>query len=155
VEIGTIRREQYVEASPHIVYDVVSRPEHLTQWWPQEAHLEPTPGWEGDLVFRAVEDPTGGTVVPITVVAADPPHTFSFRWAHAAGERAVDGNSLLVTFTLSPSGTGTLLTMTETGFRELGWEVAQLEELYADHQRGWDAHLARLGPYAATVGVRS
>ena len=60
-----------------------------------------------------------------------------------------------MTFALSPSGPGTLLTMTETGFRELGWEAAQLEALYADHVVGWDFHLARLNPYAATLGVRT
>ncbi|MEO7236570.1 MAG: SRPBCC family protein [Lapillicoccus sp.] len=156
MEIGTIRREVYVEASPDIVFDVVSRPEHLRHWWPQEAHLDPTPGSSGELVFRDDGQPSESSkVVPVTVVEARPPHTFSFRWTHSAGERAADGNSLLVTFALSPSGPGTLLTMTETGFRELGWEVAQLEALYADHVVGWEFHLARLSPYAATVGVRT
>ncbi len=155
METGTIRREHYVEASPDIVYDVVSRPEHLSQWWAQDAHLEPNAGATGDLVFHDVGAEKATVVVPITVVEASPPHTFSFRWTHPAGERAQEGNSLLVTFALTPSGTGTLLTMSETGYRELGWEVAQLEELYADHETGWDHHLARLTPYAASVGVRS
>jgi len=156
VEIGSIRREVYVEASPEIVFDVVSRPEHLRQWWPQDVHLEPAAGASGSLVFH--DDDQGSeaaVVVPITVVEARPPHTFAFRWTHPAGERAVDGNSLLVTFALAPSGGGTLLTMTETGFRELGWEVAQLEALFADHVTGWDFHLSRLSPYAATVAVRA
>ena len=69
MEIGTIRKEVYVEASPDIVFDVVSRPEHLSRWWPQEAHLEPTPGASGKLVFRDGGQPSEAEkVVPVTVV---------------------------------------------------------------------------------------
>ena len=34
--------------------------------------------------------------------------------------------------------------MTETGFREMGWEVAVLEEAYNDHGSGWDFFIPRL-----------
>ena len=34
--------------------------------------------------------------------------------------------------------------MTETGFREMGWEVAVLEQQYKDHVNGWDHYLPRL-----------
>ena len=47
------------------------------------------------------------------------------------------GNSLLITFELSERGGGTHLRMTETGFREMGWEVAVLEAQYQDHAAGW------------------
>ena len=58
------------------------------------------------------------------LVDVRPPRLFSFRWTHDAGETAAGGNSLLVTFELTPSGSGTLLSMTETGFRERGWNDA-------------------------------
>src|ERR671916_539801 len=51
MEFGTIEREIYVEASPEIVFDVVSSPDHLKQWWPDDARYEPTPGSEGEIVF--------------------------------------------------------------------------------------------------------
>ena len=93
--------------------------------------------------------------MPFTVVDARPPHTFSFRWTHPTGEPATEGNSLLVTFDLTPSGRGTLLRMTETGFREMGWEAAVLEHQFHKHVTGWDFYLPRLAPYAATLVVRS
>jgi uncharacterized protein YndB with AHSA1/START domain len=93
--------------------------------------------------------------VSFTVVEAQPPRTFSFRWTHPAGEDAVEGNSLLVTFELVPSGNGTLLTMTETGFREMGWEVAVLEQQYQEHVHGWDHFLPQIAPYVAGLPVRS
>lgn len=147
MEHGSIAREIYVEAPPEVVFEVVSRPEHLAQWWPDEARYDPTPGSVGEIAF-------GDTVETFTVVDVRPPRTFSFRWTHPADQAAAPGNSLLVTFDLAPSGAGTRLIMTETGFRERGWEVAVLEEQYRDHAAGWDFFLARLSPYAATLVPR-
>ncbi len=152
MELGTIEREIYVEAAPEIVFDVVSSPEHLKQWWPDDARYEPTPGSTGEIVFG---DPgAGGPVVPFTVVDVSPPRTFAFRWTHPADQDATEGNSLLVTFDLTPSRGGTLLRMTETGFREMGWEVAVLEQQYQEHVTGWEFYLPRLAPYVATLELR-
>jgi hypothetical protein len=41
--------------------------------------------------------------------------------------------------------------MRESGFREMGWEVAVLEEHYNDHESGWDHYLPRLGAYIARL----
>jgi uncharacterized protein YndB with AHSA1/START domain len=153
MEFGTIEREVYVEASPEVVFEVVSSPDHVQQWWPDEAHYEPVPGSVGDIVFG--DRDAGGGVASFTVVDAHPPRRFSFRWTHPEGEPAVEGNSLLVTFELAPSGGGTLLKMTESGFREMGWEVALLEQQYHEHGSGWDFYLPRLVAYVATLDVRS
>ena len=152
MEFESIEREIYVEASPEIVFGVVSSPDHLREWWPDEARFEPVPGATGELRFG---DPdAGGKLVAFSVVDVRPPRRFSFRWAHPAGEVAREGNSLLVTFDLTPSGGGTLLRMTETGFRRLGWEDAVLEHEYQEHVVGWDYFLPRLAPYAARLAVR-
>ena len=50
VETGTITREIHIDATPDVVYEVVSRPEHLREWWPDEAELGSFggargPGW--------------------------------------------------------------------------------------------------------------
>ncbi len=45
--------------------------------------------------------------------------------------------------------------MTETGFREMGWEVATLEEQYEAHVTGWNYYLPRLAPYVATLATRT
>ena len=151
MEYGVIEREIYVEASPEVVFEVVSSPEHVQQWWPDEARYDVVPGAMGEIVFGQGPE---ASVVQFTVVDALPPRTFSFRWTNPAGEPAAEGNSLLVTFDLTPSGGGTLLKMTETGFREMGWEVAVLEEQYLDHVNGWDHFVPRLATYIATL-VRS
>lgn len=152
MEFGTIEREIYVDAAPEIVFEVVSSPDHLKEWWPDDARYDLVPGSPGHIVFG--DRDTGGTVVAFTVVEVVPPRTFSFRWTHPADEAAVDGNSLLVTFELTPSGGGTLLRMTEAGFREMGWEAAVLEHQYREHTTGWAFYLARIAPYVARLGVR-
>jgi len=154
MEFGTIEREVHIAASPATVFEVITSPEHLKEWWPDEAVLEATPGAKGHLVFG---DPsTGHAQIPqVTVLDAQPSRSFSFRWTHPEDEDAAEGNSLLVTFELTASAGGTLLRMTETGFREMGWEVAVLEEQYREHGEGWDHYLARLVSYASTVEAAS
>lgn len=152
MEYGTIEREIFVEAPTETVFDVVSKPEHVKRWWADDARYDPTAGSTGELVFG---DPAaGGGVAAFTVVEVRPPRRFSFRWTHPAGETAREGNSLLVTFDLTPSRGGTVLRMTETGFREMGWEAAVLEQQYREHVAGWDHFLPRLAPHAATLLVR-
>jgi len=152
MELGSIEREIHVGAPPEVVFDVVSSPDHLREWWPDDADFGPEPGAAGSITFG---DPAAdGAVQQFTVVESVPPRTFSFRWTHPAGEAAVEGNSLLVTFELVPSDGGTLLRMTETGVREMGWEIAVLEQEYAEHVTGWDYYLPRLAPYVATLGAR-
>ena len=149
MEFGTIERAIHIDATPEVVFEVVSSPDHLKQWWPDDARFDPMPGSVGEIVFG---DPqAGGAVETITVVEVRPPSTFSFRWVAPAGQPAIAGNSLLVTFDLTPSDSGTLLRMTETGFREMGWEAAVLEEAYREHVTGWDFFIPRLAPYVATL----
>lgn len=150
MELGNIEREIHIEATPDIVYEVVSRPEHLREWWPDEAELEPVPGGTGVVTFGDRSTPDAH-VEPLTVVEADPPRRFSFRWVSDDSGPAGTGRSLLVTFDLEPSGAGTLLRFSETGFREKGWEAAVLEEQYRDHVSGWDHFLPRLVTYVGRL----
>ncbi|WTW93294.1 SRPBCC family protein [Streptomycetaceae bacterium NBC_01309] len=148
MEYGSIARELHIEATPDVVYEVISRPEHLREWWPDEAELDPVPGGTGVITFGTAQT-AEPHVAPLTVVEADPPRRFSFRWVHDEAEAATPTNSLLVTFDLIPSDGGTLVRFTEEGFREKGWEAAVLEEQYLDHVAGWDHFLPRLVAYAA------
>ncbi|HEV3173331.1 MAG TPA: SRPBCC family protein [Actinocrinis sp.] len=148
IEYGSIEREVRIEATPEVVYEVISTPQHLREWWPDEAELEPVPGGAGAFTFG---ESSPDHVAHLTVVDADPPRRFSFRWVYDEGVTAAPGNSLLVSFDLVPSGAGTLLRMTESGFREKGWEAAVLEEQYRDHVNGWDYFLPRLVTYVARL----
>ena len=152
MEYGSIERELHVDASPEVVYEVISSPEHVREWWPDHAEFEAASGATGVITFGDPASPDAQRE-RLTVVAADPPRRFAFRWGYDEGA-ASDTNSLLVTFELVPSGDGTLLRFTETGYRERGWEAAVLEEVYLDHVRGWDHFLPRLVTYANRLVTR-
>ncbi|HEY5855080.1 MAG TPA: SRPBCC domain-containing protein [Aldersonia sp.] len=145
MEYGSIEREIYVDASPEVVYEVISKPEHMREWWPDDARFEPAAGSTGELFWRNAE--TGETMtVVLSVVDVDPPRRFAFRWCYAE-DPDPSGPSLLVTFDLIPTGAGTRIRMVETGFREMGWEVAVLEAQYQEHVEGWNFYIPRLGTY--------
>ena len=137
MEQRRIDREIQIDAAPEVVYEVISTPEHLREWWPDDAEVDATPGATGFVSFGESK------VVPLTVIEADPPRRFSFRWVYDEGDVATAANSLLATFDLIPSGAGTLLRFSETGFDEAG----QSDEDYRDHITGWDHFLPRLAPY--------
>jgi len=118
MEFGTIEREIRIEASPEVVFEVISSPEHLQEWWADEAELDSAPGGRGTL-----------------------------RWARGTDQEMVVPITVVETFEVVPSGAATVLRMTETGFREKGWEIAVLEEQYRDHGEGWDHYIPRLGEY--------
>ncbi len=152
MEIGAIEREIHIEAPPKVVYQVVSSPEHLREWWPDEAELEARPGGAGLITFVR---PEGSKSEVLSVVEAAPPRRFSFRWVYGGEDGAAQRGSLLVSFDLSRSGTGTLLRFSEQGFREKGWEAAVLEEHYRDHVAGWDFFLPRLVAYVGRLVAAS
>jgi uncharacterized protein YndB with AHSA1/START domain len=152
MEYGSIERELRIHATPEVVYEVISSPEHLREWWPDGALLDPVPGATGAITFGDTASPDA-KVEQLTVLEADPPRRFTFRWAYDEGP-ATETNSFLVTFDLVPSGDGTLVRFKETGFRERGWEAAVLEEAYVDHVRGWDLFLPRLVTYANRLVAR-
>ena len=148
LEEGTIARDIHVDASPEVVFEVISSAEHMREWWPDDARFESLAGAAGELVWRNAD--TGETTtVSLAVVEVDPPRRFSFRWCFAEAERS--GSSLLVVFELTPADGGTSIRMTETGFREMGWEIAMLEAQYNDHVSGWDHYMPRLGAYVGRV----
>lgn len=150
MDLGTIEREIHIDASPDVVFDVVSSPAHLREWWPDEAEYPVVAGGSGRIRFG---DPAnGGAWVQFKVVDAMPPHLFSFRWTHEDGQPATAANSYLVVFRLvAAPGGGTRLHMTETGFRERGWDEAKVAAEHAEHVAGWAQFLPRLVVHAARV----
>ena len=146
MEYGSIEREIHVDASPEIVYEVVSSPEHISEWWTDDAEFASAPGAVGELIWG-----DRANVVPMKVVTTEPPRLFAFRWCYPGSAVDDAAGSLLVTFELTPVGSGTRIRLTETGYREMGWEVAKLEEQYRDHVSGWDTFVPRLGEYVTRL----
>lgn len=151
MEYGSIDREIHIDAPPEVVFEVISSPEHIREWWGADSDFAAAPGETSEFVWGDETTPRAH-VVPFAVVEADPPRRFSFRWMPPDSPlTAPESSPLLVTFELVASGDGTVLRLSESGFREVGWEVAVMEAHYQDHVVGWERHLSDLRSYAATM----
>jgi uncharacterized protein YndB with AHSA1/START domain len=77
----------------------------------------------------------------------------AYRWASTFPEvLADDTNSTLVEFTLTTEGTGTRLTVCESGFASL--EIPAGREPFASfdsHSQGWTEVIANIGRYAERI----
>ncbi len=132
----TIERDIEIEAPVDVVWRTITEPEQIRTWFSDVVELEARPGAVGTLTFRAdTDDPF---VVDITVVAAERPHRFSFRWCYPTGAHATADNSTLVTFTLTADGDArTRLRVVETGLDELDWPDDDKQKFVDEHQHGW------------------
>jgi uncharacterized protein YndB with AHSA1/START domain len=143
MEYGSIERELHIDASPEVVFEVLTSPDYIRDWWSAETDFEPVAGATSQFTWTNEESGSKQSA-PFTVFEVDPPRRFSFRWTYDEDEVAGPDNSLLVTFELIPAGEGTAVRFRESGFRERGWEAAVLEAHYNDHRQGWDFYLPRL-----------
>ncbi len=154
MEFGSIEREIHVDADPEVVFEVISSPQHMREWWNgADTDISPVVGSSGEIAWgRGTEE---SHIEALTVVEAEPNRRFAFRWVYDGPVDADGTNSLLVTFDLVPSGAGTTVRLTETGFREMGWEAAVLEAAYADHANGWDIFVPAIGTYVRRLVAAS
>lgn len=149
----TITRDIVINASPETVYDVVSQPEHIANWFSDEADLEPVPGRRGVLTFRMGDRRTEESVIEVTVVSADRPHLFSFRWISPERQRATPDatDAVLVEFHIRAEPEGTRLMVSESGLDSISWDDATKATYAAEHYEGWQGFLARLRTYAESL----
>lgn len=141
----SITRDIVINASRETVYDVVSRPEHIAEWFSDEADFEPVPGSRGVFVWRDKET-HHVTTVELTVVAADRPHLFAFHWISPERQQATPTatDPVLVEFRITAEPGGTRLVVSESGLDAVDWDDTAKAAYAADHTDGWGAFLQKL-----------
>ncbi len=139
----TIERDIEIDAPVDVVWRTITAPELIRTWFSDAADLEARPGAVGSLTFGA--DTDAPNIVGITVVAADRPHRFSYRWVYPPGERATEGNSTLVTFTLVADGDQrTRLRVVESGLDQMDMADDKKQKFIEQHRHGWQVQGDRL-----------
>jgi uncharacterized protein YndB with AHSA1/START domain len=139
-----IEREVLIEAPVQVVWQTITEPDQMSQWFADRVELVIEPGAQGYLGFGD----QGGSVVVETV---DPPTRFSFRWNHPQGEKPVAGNSMLVEFTLTPEGDErTRLRVAESDHELRDWPDSEKQRYADEHRDGWSEFLDRLAGVVAT-----
>ena len=148
-----IERDVLIEAPIDVVWEVISRPEHIVHWFSDEAELDLRPGGEGLLTF----DKTAATqpaAYHLRLETVEPPRRLAYRWVYPRGEEPRPGNSILVEFTLAEEGGRTRLTVVESGLDLMPWPDDEKQGYGDSHGRGWAQHLERLSAYAAAAPSR-
>jgi uncharacterized protein YndB with AHSA1/START domain len=152
VAADSVEREILIEASPEVVWSVITEPEQISRWFSDEADVEGRVGADGTLTWRP--GGRGGrkeleTIVPIRVVDAEPFRRFSFRWNHSQGAAPNESNSALVEFTLIEETGGTRLRVLESGIGTVTHDEEGKTRYLEDHEHGWEKHLGELVDYVA------
>lgn len=153
VAADSVEREILIEASPEVVWGVITEPEQISRWFSDEAEVEGRVGADGTLTWRA-----GGrgaatrvdTIVAIRVVDAEPFRRFSFRWNHPEGLAPDESNSALVEFDLIEEADGTRLRVVESGIAAVTHDEEGRVRYRGEHERGWEQHLGELREYVAS-----
>ncbi|SDG67384.1 SRPBCC domain-containing protein [Pseudonocardia oroxyli] len=132
-----IARTVDVARPPERVWTALTTPEGLAAWFGRQARIDLRPGGAGSLSW---EDHT----TDFRVERIEEPHVFGFTW-RIHGLPDADPRRTYVEFTLEPTGTGTRLTVVETGFAQLS--PAEYEVSYSGNVKGWAAELDELVSY--------
>ena len=135
----TVSRTIHINAPVEKVWAAITEPEHLAQWFPQNAVLQPaTVGATGAFAFD------GYGTFPVIIEAVEPLASISYRWGNDnAAPIPLEEASTVFTFTLAAVENGTTLTVVETGFENLTDPQGSLE----GNRGGWDFELDELVAY--------
>ncbi len=147
----SIEREILIEASPEVVWGVITEPEQISRWFSDEADVEGRAGADGTLTWRPGGRAGGhDAVVPIRVVEAEPFRRFSFRWNHPVGTDPNESNSALVEFTLVEEAGGTRLRVLESGIDAVTRDDEGKGRYRESHEHGWEKHLGEMVDHVAS-----
>ena len=142
--IDEIRREVVIEAPIERVWEAVTSQEEIARWFGDISGVELRPG--GAAKFGWTEY---GSVSEAVVETVDEPHRFAYRWALESDKPFEESFTTLVEFTLEPRGSGTHLTLVESGFADI--PDVLYEEHFGANSEGWDSELEDLKVYLAGV----
>jgi len=139
VRADQIRREIMLDAPIEKVWLSLTDPSHLSRWFGDIAEVDLRPG--GHARFGWSEfDSTSEAIIEVV----KPPTRFSFRWESVL-DTPVEKASTLVEFVLEPVGTGTRLTLVESGFVTV--PETEYQQRYDDNSSGWTVELNDLVDY--------
>lgn len=137
-ETYTVTRIVLIRAHRQAVWEAITTPELMTEWFGQKAEFEAiaigavgTLGWDG----------YGDS--PVEIVELDEPAVFAFRWGQE-GKPMDESTATLVRFTLDDDPDGTRLTLVESGFNRIAGDDEHRRKRADENRQGWDEELDEL-----------
>jgi uncharacterized protein YndB with AHSA1/START domain len=129
-ETRSVIVEREIAHPPEKLWRALTQP-HLIEEWLMKNDFKPSVGHR----FNLRGD--WGGVLDCEVLAVEPNRTLSYTWNFAHEDAAFDLTSV-VTFTLTPTSSGTHLRMEQTGFR------TGQKQAYGGARVGWQQFFAKL-----------
>lgn len=134
-----IERTLQLTHPPERVWTALTTAEGLGTWFGQRAEIDLRVGGQAKLSWDS------GDTATLTIERLEPPRVFGYTWP-VYGLPDGDPRRTYVEFTLEPTGTGTTLTMVETGFAQLP-DTGEHKVAYAGNTEGWTNELGELVAY--------
>jgi len=131
-ETKSVVIERDLAHPPEKIWRALTQP-HLLAEWLMQNDFKPTMGHRFNLRTQAYGDWNG--VIDCEVLAIEPNKTLSYIWESGNGPLRV---TTVVTWTLTPTDTGTHLRMEQSGFR------SDQPQNYAGAKYGWQNFFAKL-----------
>jgi uncharacterized protein YndB with AHSA1/START domain len=135
-ETRSVVVEREFAHAPEKLWRALTQP-HLIEEWLMKTDFAPVVGHR----FNLRGD--WGGVLDCEVLAIEAGRTLSYSWDFPHDDPAYDVRSV-VTFTLTPTGSGTLLRMEQKGFR------AEQKQAYGGAHAGWKQFFEKLDQVLAT-----
>jgi uncharacterized protein YndB with AHSA1/START domain len=134
------RIERTVELAhpPAKVWAALTTAEGLGTWFGNQASIDLRPGGTAQLSWST------GDKAHLQVERVEEPRVFGYTW-HIYGLPEDDPRRTYVEFTLEPVGTGTRLTVVESGFAQLSDDAYRTA--YKGNTDGWANELGELVDY--------
>ncbi|BCB83321.1 SRPBCC domain-containing protein [Phytohabitans suffuscus] len=133
-----IERTLNLAQAPERVWAALTTAEGLGTWFGNSAEVDLRVGGQAKLTWDSGDSAT------LTIERLEPPHVFGYTWP-IHGLPADDPRRTYVEFTLEPAGSGTTLTMVETGFAQL--PEVEHKAAFPGNTQGWTSELGELVAY--------
>lgn len=135
-DMSRIDRTIEIDAPPDRVWRALTNTADLADWFRVTIDGDVAPGAEVWMTSTSPGHTGVRFLVRVTEMTA--PRRFAWQWHPGAVDPNVDYSRepwTTVTFTLEPSGRGTRLSVSETGFNEIS--TARRAKVFADNSGGW------------------
>jgi uncharacterized protein YndB with AHSA1/START domain len=134
------RIERTVELAhpPARVWAALTTAEGLAAWFGHQAAIDLRPGGSAYMTWDS------GDRADMRIERVEEPAVFGFTW-HIDGLPDDDPRRTYVEFTLEPDGSGTKLTVVESGFAQLPEDAHH--KAFDGNTRGWASELGELVEY--------
>ncbi|MGV8969138.1 MAG: SRPBCC domain-containing protein [Microbacteriaceae bacterium] len=135
----TIIRTVRIDSTPERVWDALTDPAQLGQWFGDTATMSKLAvGGTGEFDWK------GYGTFPYEITEVEPCRSFAYRWSGEPASELRTDDSTIVRFTIEHDGEATVLTVTESGFDAIAGGLAHRRNRLDQNREGWNIELDEL-----------